>query len=112
LIDKKPYENLWRTIQFIPEYRGRVIGVIAVGTILGFIGTATPYLYKFIVDAIAQLLAGTISKEEATWSVTVLLSIFFALRLGVWCSAPCKTNRPTISGWIPSAPFASASSTT
>jgi ABC-type multidrug transport system, ATPase and permease components len=76
-------KNLWRTIQFIPEYRGRVIGVIAVGTILGFIGTATPYLYKFIVDAIAQLLAGTISKEEATWSVTVLLSIFFALRLGV-----------------------------
>jgi ABC-type multidrug transport system fused ATPase/permease subunit len=76
-------KNIWRIIQFIPEYRGRVIGVIAVGTALGFIGTATPYLYKFIVDAISQMLTGSISKEEATWSVTVLLLLFFVLRLGV-----------------------------
>lgn len=76
-------KNIWRIIQFIPEYRGRVIGVIAVGTALGFIGTATPYLYKFIVDAIAQMLSGTVSKAEATESVIVLLLIFFALRLGV-----------------------------
>ncbi|MEK1907224.1 MAG: ABC transporter ATP-binding protein, partial [Pseudomonas sp.] len=75
--------NLWRTIQLIPEYRGRVIGVIAVGTILGFIGTATPYLYKGIVDAIAQLLAGRITQQQATASVTFLLLLFFALRLGV-----------------------------
>lgn len=76
-------KNLWRTIQFIPEYKGRVIGVIAVGTILGFINTATPYLYKGIVDAISQMLAGKITHEAATWSVTVLLALFFALRLGV-----------------------------
>ncbi|WP_447594280.1 ABC transporter ATP-binding protein [Aquipseudomonas campi] len=76
-------KNIWRIIQFIPEYRGRVIGVIAVGTALGFIGTATPYLYKFIVDAIAQMLSGTLSKAEASESVIVLLLIFFALRLGV-----------------------------
>lgn len=75
--------NLWRTIQLIPEYRGRVIGVIAVGTILGFIGTATPYLYKGIVDAIAQLLAGHVTQQQATASVTFLLLLFFALRLGV-----------------------------
>lgn len=76
-------KNLWRTIQFIPEYRGRVLGVILVGTILGFIGTATPYLYKGIVDAISQMLSGTISQAEATWAVTLLLALFFALRLGV-----------------------------
>jgi ABC-type multidrug transport system fused ATPase/permease subunit len=76
-------KNIWRIIQFIPEYRGRVVGVIAVGTVLGFIGTATPYLYKFIVDAISQMLSGSISKEEATTSVITLLLIFFVLRLGV-----------------------------
>ena len=43
---------LWRTIQFIPEYRSKVIGVTLVGAILGCIGTATPYFYKAIVDVI------------------------------------------------------------
>lgn len=76
-------KNIWRTIQFIPEYRGRVVGVIIVGTVLGFIGTATPFLYKGIVDAIARMLSGTITHEQATWIVTVLLITFFALRIGV-----------------------------
>ncbi len=76
-------KNLWRTIQFIPEYRGRVIAVTLVGTVLGFIGTATPYLYKVIVDTISQLLTGKITHEQATWSVTLLLGVFFALRIGV-----------------------------
>jgi len=76
-------KNIWRIIQFIPEYRGRVLGVILVGTILGFIGTATPYLYKFIVDAISRMLSGSISQEEAAASVILLLGMFFALRLGV-----------------------------
>jgi len=76
-------KNLWRTIQFIPEYRGRVLGVILVGTVLGFIGTATPYLYKGIVDAISRMLSGDITQEAATWTVTLLLGVFFVLRLGV-----------------------------
>ncbi len=76
-------KNLWRTIQFIPEYRGRVIGVIAVGTVLAFINTATPYIYKGIVDVISQLISGKVTQEAATWSVTILLGLFFTLRLGV-----------------------------
>lgn len=76
-------KNLWLAIQCIPEYKGRVIAVIAVGTILGFINTATPYLYKHIVDVIANMLAGRITHEAATWSVTVILGLFFALRMGV-----------------------------
>src|SRR5450830_1684544 len=76
-------KNLWRTIQFIPEYKGRVIGVILVGTMLGFINTATPYLYKSIVDIISRMLSGSIMQAEASWSVTIILGIFFALRLGV-----------------------------
>src|SRR5690606_10466720 len=76
-------KNLWRTIQYIPEYRGRVVGVILVGTALGFIGTATPYIYKGIVDAVSRLLAGTITFETASWTVTWLLAGFFTLRMGV-----------------------------
>ncbi len=76
-------KNIWRTIQFIPEYRGRMIGIALVGTALGFIGTATPYLYKGIVDAISRMLTGSITQEEATWTVTLLLITFFVLRLGV-----------------------------
>lgn len=76
-------KNIWRTIQFIPEYRHRVIGVLAVGTILGLLGTATPYIYKGIVDAIASMLAGRITHADATWTVSTLVGVFFALRLGV-----------------------------
>ncbi len=76
-------KNIWRTIQFIPEYRGRMLGIALVGTALGFIGTATPYLYKGIVDAISRMLTGSITQEEATWTVTLLLITFFVLRLGV-----------------------------
>ncbi|MFD1121406.1 ABC transporter ATP-binding protein [Methylophilus flavus] len=76
-------KNVWRAIQFIPEYKGKVVGVILVGTALGFINTATPYIYKFIVDVISRMFSGAITQAEATWSVTVLLGVFFALRLGV-----------------------------
>jgi ABC-type multidrug transport system fused ATPase/permease subunit len=76
-------KNLWRVIQYIPEYRGRVFGVIMVGTFLGFIGTATPYIYKGIVDVISQLFSEKISFESAATSVTWLLVGFFALRIGV-----------------------------
>lgn len=76
-------KNLWRTIRYIPEYRGRVIGVVLVGTVLGLIGTVTPYIYKGVVDAISRLLAGTITFETASSTVVRLLAGFFALRLGV-----------------------------
>ena len=76
-------KNLWRTIRFIPEYRSRVIAVTAVGTVLGCIGTATPYFYKGIVDVISRMLAGTIGYDAAATGIALLLSGFFALRLGV-----------------------------
>jgi ABC-type multidrug transport system fused ATPase/permease subunit len=76
-------KNLWRTIQFIPEYRSRAIAVTVVGTALGFIGTATPYFYKGIVDVISHMLAGKISHDTAATSLLMLLGGFFVLRLGV-----------------------------
>jgi ABC-type multidrug transport system fused ATPase/permease subunit len=74
---------LWRTIQFIPEYRSKVIGVTVVGTILGCIGTATPYFYKAIVDVISRLAAGKVDHDTAARSLLTILMAFFALRLGV-----------------------------
>ncbi|GAB3255905.1 ABC transporter ATP-binding protein [Chitinimonas naiadis] len=76
-------KNLWRTIQFIPEYRGRVIGVTLVGTLIALIGTATPYLYKAVVDVISHLLTGKLDHADASWQITLLLGVFFALRIGV-----------------------------
>jgi ABC-type multidrug transport system fused ATPase/permease subunit len=76
-------KNLWRTIRFIPEYRSRVIAVTVVGTVLGCIGTATPYFYKGIVDVISHMLAGKISPDAAASTLLLLLGGFVLLRVGV-----------------------------
>jgi ABC-type multidrug transport system fused ATPase/permease subunit len=81
-------KNIWRVIQFIPEYRGRIFGVLIVGGLLGAIGAGSPYLFKQIVDVIIKLLAGRISHDEATHGVFVLLAAFAGLRLAmVICGA-------------------------
>lgn len=73
--------NIWRVIRFIPEYRGRILGVFVVGTVLGAVSTATPFLYKHIVDVIAALLSGQVSAQQASASVALLLALFFGLRV-------------------------------
>lgn len=74
-------KNIWRVIRFIPEYRSRILGVFAVGLALGIIGTATPYLYKHIVDVISGLLGGAVTRAEAVRQVGILLLSFAGLRL-------------------------------
>jgi ABC-type multidrug transport system fused ATPase/permease subunit len=76
-------KNIWRAIQFIPEYRGRVLGVLCVGTVLGAIGVASPQLYKFVVDIIARLISGELSQTEATHDIIVAIVAFFAIRVAV-----------------------------
>jgi len=76
-------KNIWRAVQFIPEYQGRIVGVFAAGTILGAIGAGTPYLYKMIVDVITKLAYGRIPYEEAADSIVKLLGLFFALRVAL-----------------------------
>ncbi len=76
-------KNIWRAIQFIPEYRGRVVGVLAVGTVLGAIGVAGPQLYKHVVDIIAGLLSGTSTQAEATHDIIVAIVAFLVLRVSV-----------------------------
>jgi ABC-type multidrug transport system fused ATPase/permease subunit len=76
-------KNIWRAVQFIPEYRGRVVGVIVVGTVLGAIAVATPQLYKLVVDVLSQLLSGRLGYEAASDEIVLLIGGFFVLRLAV-----------------------------
>ncbi len=73
-------KNIWRIVRLIPEYRNRTIGVFVVGALVGAIATATPYVYKHMVDVIARMLGGTITRAEATQAVIVLLVLFALLR--------------------------------
>jgi ABC-type multidrug transport system fused ATPase/permease subunit len=75
--------NIWRVIQFIPEYKGRIVAVFAAGTVLGAIGAGTPYLYKMIVDVITKLAYGKMAHAEAADSILKLLALFFALRVAL-----------------------------
>jgi ABC-type multidrug transport system fused ATPase/permease subunit len=75
--------NIWRAVRFIPRYRRRVVGVIAVGAVIGLVGTTTPYVYKAIVDVIASLVAGSSSRSLAATRVLFLIALFFGLRIAM-----------------------------
>ncbi|CAG0965097.1 putative ABC transporter ATP-binding protein [Myxococcaceae bacterium] len=76
-------KNIWRVIQFIPEYKGRIVGVFAASIVLGAIGAGTPYLYKMVVDVITGLAFGRIPYADAADSILKLLLLFFALRVAL-----------------------------
>ncbi|WP_228125180.1 ABC transporter ATP-binding protein [Candidatus Methylospira mobilis] len=76
-------KNIWRVIQFIPEYRGRIFGVLAAGTAIGAIGAGTPYLYKKIVDVITRLAYGRLAYDEAAETILQVLALFFFLRFAL-----------------------------
>ena len=76
-------KNIWRAIRFIPEYRGRVVGVLVVGSVLGAVATVTPQVYKMIVDVLSGMLAGRLSHAEGARRVAMLVGAFFVLRLAV-----------------------------
>ncbi|MET0373420.1 MAG: ABC transporter ATP-binding protein [Rhizorhabdus sp.] len=75
--------NIWRAIRFIPEYRGRIAGIFAVGAVVGLIGTTIPYLFKHIVDVAAGVVAGRIGHAQAATALSWLVLGFVALRLGL-----------------------------
>lgn len=78
-------KNIWKIIRLIPEYRNRTFAVVLVGTLVGAIGAATPYVYKHMVDVIAQMLGGKITVAAATTAALWLLGLFALLRaLVVW----------------------------
>ncbi|MGF7151578.1 ABC-type multidrug transport system fused ATPase/permease subunit [Sphingomonas zeicaulis] len=75
--------NIWRIVTLIPEYRWRIAIIIAASAIIGLAGTATPYIFRHIVDAIAALLARRIDLSAAEAAVALALLGFVALRLAI-----------------------------
>jgi len=73
-------KNILRIITLIPEYRWRVGAIVAASAIIGLAGTATPYIFRHIVDAIAGMLAGRIEMAAAEQAVLIALVGFAGLR--------------------------------
>jgi ABC-type multidrug transport system fused ATPase/permease subunit len=75
--------NIWRIITLIPEYRWRIGAIIGASAIIGLAGTATPYIFRHIVDAVAALLAKRIDLDTAQLAVATALIGFVALRAAI-----------------------------
>jgi ABC-type multidrug transport system fused ATPase/permease subunit len=72
---------IWSAVRFIPEYRGRVVGVVFVGTVLGATQVLTPQLYKRVVDVLSSMISGRVSHGEALRQTVFFIAAFFVLRL-------------------------------
>jgi ABC-type multidrug transport system fused ATPase/permease subunit len=91
--------NIWRAVRFIPKYRRRLVGVIAVGALISLVGTTTPYVYKAIVDVITSLVAGGSSRSMAATRVLSLITLFFGLRIAM-IFATALQQRQADSLWL------------
>ncbi len=81
--------NIWKVIQLIPEYRGRILALILSSAVLGLGATATPYIFRDIVNVLAALNAGRITGAEAASAAFMAVGLFAVIRLfvtlfGVW----------------------------
>jgi ATP-binding cassette, subfamily B, putative efflux pump len=74
-------KNIWRAIQLIPEYRGRIVGVLTFGALTGLVATVVPYIYKAVVDVVVTLAAGHATAGQAATRMLRLLVLFFAVRV-------------------------------
>lgn len=73
--------NIWQVIKLIPEYRGRIISLIISSAVLGFAATATPWIFRSIVNTVAGLAAHRITHDEALKGAAIAVGAFAALRL-------------------------------
>jgi ABC-type multidrug transport system fused ATPase/permease subunit len=74
-------KNIWRAIRLIPEYRGRIVGVLTFGALTGLVATVVPYIYKAVVDVIASLATGRATAGQAATHMLHLLALFFGVRV-------------------------------
>ena len=74
-------KNIWHVITLIPEYRGRLVIIIAASSILGIVGTAIPYLFKGIVDTVIRLSAHKLTFAQAQSTLAILILTFGGLRI-------------------------------
>jgi ABC-type multidrug transport system fused ATPase/permease subunit len=75
--------NIWKVIKLIPEYRGRIIALIISSAVLGLGATATPYIFRNIVNTVSELLAHRITAVEAFNHAFWAVGIFAVIRLFV-----------------------------
>ncbi|ESQ80377.1 ABC transporter ATP-binding protein [Asticcacaulis sp. YBE204] len=73
--------NIWKIIQLIPEYRGRIIGLILSSAVLGFGATATPYVFRSIVNTITDLFGNRVDYDAALIAVGWAVGAFAVIRL-------------------------------
>lgn len=76
-------ENIWKVIKLIPEYRGRIIALIISSAFLGLGATATPYIFRSIVNTVAGLLSQKITQAEAITSAGWAVGLFAIIRISV-----------------------------
>ncbi len=74
-------KNIWHVITLIPEYRGRLVVIIAASSMLGIVGTAIPYLFKGIVDTVIRLSAHKLTFAQAQSTLAILILTFGGLRI-------------------------------
>ncbi|MDC7685188.1 ABC transporter ATP-binding protein [Asticcacaulis sp. BYS171W] len=73
--------NIWKIIQLIPEYRGRIIGLILSSAVLGLGATATPYVFRSIVNTITDLFGQRVDYAAALIAVGWAVGAFAVIRL-------------------------------
>ena len=73
--------NIWKVIKLIPEYRGRIVALILSSAVLGFGATATPYIFRSIVNTVAGLLSHKITQAAAIESACWAVGLFAVIRL-------------------------------
>lgn len=73
--------NIWKIIKLIPEYRGRIIALMMASGVIGLGATATPYIFRSIVNTVAGLLAHRITQAAAIHDAIWAVGIFAVIRL-------------------------------
>jgi ABC-type multidrug transport system fused ATPase/permease subunit len=73
--------NIWKIIKLIPEYRWRILALILSSAVIGLGATATPYIFRNIVNTVAGLLGRRIGEAEAIHAAIWAVGGFALIRL-------------------------------
>ncbi len=69
-------KNIWRLFELVPGYKGRLLKVVLVNSVLGLVGLATPYLLKVTLDRVVAAAGGTaVNTSEITAALSILIAV-------------------------------------
>ena len=75
--------NIWKVIKLIPEYRGRLVALVIASAVVGLGATATPYVFRNIVNTIAGLFGHRLAQAQAVHDAFLAVGTFAVIRLFV-----------------------------